>query len=146
MKAPQKVIEIAGKKHLLTFGLGMLREVGKVYPHKAEGLEMQGMQYIRVITELNMRNPSFLADLIRFTLSPNDYVEPQEIEEYIFEIMEDEEEMDKVFDDFLESFMKVPGAKRYRDLSNKKKDEPKKEEEAEKEVEEVPSKPKTRSK
>ncbi|MFK8243846.1 MULTISPECIES: tail assembly chaperone [unclassified Facklamia] len=113
MKAYRQTIEINGRNVLMTFGMRFLQLMGDKYSLDAQGMKMRGMHYASILTELQTGNPVIIFDMIRFATDGNPLLKDEEIEDYVFEQLEDEEAEKKLFQDFFAIFKKVPGAKKY---------------------------------
>lgn len=104
------VIEINGTKYILSFGLEFLRLLNEKYTMTQEGFELS-IGIPKAMTELQFGNAIMVADMIKFaTATLHNPPTDTEIEEYVYEQLEDENTT--LFDDFFALLQKAPGAKR----------------------------------
>lgn len=99
------VVEIAGKKYELNFGLGFIAELDKIYTVEESGLEF-GVGMDMLIAYVKMRNPVALKNIIKAgTAHLNQKPSSADIEAYLEELASN----DKLEDFFeeLESNMKI---------------------------------------
>lgn len=113
MRAVKELIEINGKKVLMTFGIRFLEQMGEKYSSNINGVTMRGLHYASILTELQTNNPVVVFNMIRLATENNPNLMDEEIEDYVFEQLEDEQTEMQMFDDFFDIFKKLPGAKRY---------------------------------
>lgn len=136
MTRPTTVIEMNGEKHILTFGLGFLEQLNNKYKIENQGFGVSAGLYSSLM-ELTMKNPVMVADFIKFgTMTNHNRPTDSEIEEWVLEQVDDPEQEEKLFADFLELWKKLPGAKR---VSKAVKDEQKRLEEPSEEAKEQTS-------
>ncbi|MCW1082767.1 tail assembly chaperone [Streptococcus anginosus] len=92
-----KQIEINGKKHDLHFGIDFIREMDKRYEVNGNGVSF-GMGINSAVVYLKDNNPVILEDIIlAATHSAKTIPSVADIEKWL----EEQEDLDKVFDDFL---------------------------------------------
>lgn len=108
------VIEMNGKQHILTLGLGFLERLNTKYTTVFEGLPVGALALPKCITELGMKNPVIVKDIIFFGTMENVHRPSEdEIDEWIYEQLDDEETENKMFDDFFDYLTLVSGAKKF---------------------------------
>lgn len=91
-----KQIEINGKKHDLHFGIDFIREMDKRYEVNGNGVSF-GMGINSAVVYLKDNNPVILEDIIlAATHSAKTIPSVADIEKWL----EEQEDLDKVFDDF----------------------------------------------
>lgn len=113
MRALKELIEINGEKVLMTFGIRFLELMGEKYSNDVSGMKMRGLHYASILTELQTKNPVVIFNMIKYSTEGNVRLKDEDIEDYIFEKLDDEETENKLFEDFFDIFKKLPGAKRY---------------------------------
>lgn len=113
MRAIKHVIEINGKKVIMTFGIRFLEQMGEKYSSVVSGVTMRGLHYASILTELQTNNPVVIYNMIRLSTEGNPHLSDEEIEDYVFEKIENEQDETQLFDDFFGIFKKLPGAKKY---------------------------------
>lgn len=92
-----KQIEINGKKHDLHFGIDFIREMDKRYEVNGNGVSF-GMGINSAVVYLKDNNPVILEDIIlAATHTAKTIPSVADIEKWL----EEQEDLDKVFDDFL---------------------------------------------
>ena len=100
-----KQIEINGKKYDLHYGIEFIREMDKRYEVKGNGVSF-GMGLQSAVVYLKDFNPVVIADIIQAaTATERPLLKSADIEAWI-EAQGDN--LEKVFDDFLESLKKSP--------------------------------------
>lgn len=112
MAIPTAKITINNETYLMTFGLDFLEQLNSKYQIHSNGFPISiGLQ--KALTELQMKNPVMIKDMILFATATN-HSRPseEEVEEYIFEQLSTEKKEDKLFDDFFGYSKKLPGATR----------------------------------
>ena len=104
------VIEIGNKKYILTFGLEFLRLLNEKYTLNQNGFEISaGLP--KAVSEIQFGNAEMIAEIIRFaTTTLHDKPTDAEIEEYIYEQLDREDDFD-LFEYFFDLLKKAPGAK-----------------------------------
>ncbi|MCW6680882.1 tail assembly chaperone [Aerococcaceae bacterium NML130460] len=108
------VIEVNGTQHILTLGLGFLEQLNNKYSLPIDGMPIGALGLPKCLTELKVKNPIVVRDIILFGTMTNVHrPSEQEIEEWICEQMEDEATETKMFDDFFDYLKLVPGAKKF---------------------------------
>ena len=113
MTKPTHTIDMNGTKHILTLGLGFLDKLDEVprYQMERDGVRI-GASLNLLYIHLSMRKASAIRDVIRFGTMTNVHRPTvSEIETWIYEQLDDEEKADKMFEDFLAVYEKLPGAK-----------------------------------
>lgn len=99
-----KQIEINGKKHDLHFGLDFIREMDKRYEVNGNGVSF-GMGINSAVVYLKDNNPVILEDIIlAATHTAKTIPSVADIEKWL----EEQEDLDKVFDDFLSALKTAP--------------------------------------
>lgn len=103
-----KQIEIAGKTYDLHFGIDFIREMDKRYSIDAQGMSF-GVGINQAVIYLVDYNPTILVDIIlSATHTLKSIPSTADIEEYLESQGDD---LEKVFDDFLESLKTAPMTK-----------------------------------
>lgn len=99
-----KQIEINGKKHDLHFGIDFIREMDKRYEVNGNGVSF-GMGINSAVVYLKDNNPVILEDIIlAATHTAKTIPSVADIEKWL----EEQEDLDKVFDDFLSALKTAP--------------------------------------
>lgn len=99
-----KQIEINGKKHDLHFGIDFIREMDKRYEVNGNGVSF-GMGINSAVVYLKDNNPVILEDIIlAATHTAKTIPSVADIEKWL----EEQEDLDKVFDDFLSALNTAP--------------------------------------
>lgn len=99
-----KQIEINGKKHDLHFGIDFIREMDKRYEANGNGVSF-GMGINSAVVYLKDNNPVILEDIIlAATHTAKTIPSVADIEKWL----EEQEDLDKVFDDFLSTLKTAP--------------------------------------
>ena len=99
-----KQIEINGKKHDLHFGIDFIREMVKRYEVNGNGVSF-GMGINSAVVYLKDNNPVILEDIIlAATHTAKTIPSVADIEKWL----EEQEDLDKVFDDFLSALKTAP--------------------------------------
>ena len=99
-----KQIEINGKKHDLHFGIDFIREMDKRYEVNGNGVSF-GMGINSAVIYLKDNNPVILEDIIlAATHTAKTIPSVADIEKWL----EEQEDLDKVFDDFLSALKTAP--------------------------------------
>lgn len=99
-----KQIEINGKKHDLHFGIDFIREMDKRYEVNGNGVSF-GMGINSAVVYLKDNNPVILEDIIlAATHTAKIIPSVADIEKWL----EEQEDLDKVFDDFLFALKTAP--------------------------------------
>lgn len=99
-----KQIEINGKKHDLHFGIDFIREMDKRYEVNGNGVSF-GMGINSAVIYLKDNNPVILEDIIlAATHTAKTIPSAADIEKWL----EEQEDLDKVFDDFLSALKTAP--------------------------------------
>lgn len=99
-----KQIEINGKKHDLHFGIDFIREMDKRYEVNGNGVSF-GMGINSAIVYLKDNNPVILEDIIlAATHTAKTIPSVADIEKWL----EEQEDLEKVFDDFLSALKTAP--------------------------------------
>ena len=99
-----KQIEINGKKHDLHFGIDFIREMDKRYEVNGNGVSF-GMGINSAVVYLKDNNPVILEDIIlAATHTAKTIPSVADIEKWL----EEQEDLDKVFDDFLSTLKTAP--------------------------------------
>lgn len=99
-----KQIEINGKKYDLHFGLDFIREMDKRYEVNGGGVSF-GMGINSAVVYLKDNNPVILEDIIlAATHTAKTIPSVADIEKWL----EEQEDLDKVFDDFLSALKTAP--------------------------------------
>ncbi len=99
-----KQIEINGKKHDLHFGIDFIREMDKRYEVNGNGVSF-GMGINSAVVYLKDNNPVILEDIIlAATHTAKTIPSVADIEKWL----EEHEDLDKVFDDFLSALKTAP--------------------------------------
>lgn len=113
MKALKQVITIEGREHLMVFGMRFLEIMGDKYSFDKDGIKLRGLHYATIMTELQVHNPVVVFNMIKAATENDPFLKDEQIEEYVFSRLEDEESEKALFDDFFDIFTKLPGASRY---------------------------------
>lgn len=99
-----KQIEINGKKYDLHFGIDFIREMDKRYEVSGNGVSF-GMGINSAVVYLKDNNPVILEDIIlAATHTAKTIPSVADIEKWL----EEQEDLDKVFDDFLSALKTAP--------------------------------------
>ena len=99
-----KQIEINGKKHDLHFGIDFIREMDKRYEVNGNGVSF-GMGINSAVVYLKDNNPVILEDIIlAATHTAKIIPSVADIEKWL----EEQEDLDKVFEDFLSALKTAP--------------------------------------
>lgn len=99
-----KQIEINGKKHDLHFGIDFIREMDKRYEVNGNGVSF-GMGINSAVFYLKDNNPIILEDIIlAATHTSKTIPSVADIEKWL----EEQEDLDKVFEDFLSALKTAP--------------------------------------
>lgn len=99
-----KQIEISGKKYDLHFGIDFIREMDKRYEVNGNGVSF-GMGINSAVVYLKDNNPVILEDIIlAATHTAKTIPSVADIEKWL----EEQEDLDKVFDDFLSALKTAP--------------------------------------
>lgn len=132
------VIEINGKNYVMTFGMGFLEKLNSKYTvTTSEGLELRN-GIAQALMDIGAGNAAIFYDMILFsTANLQKKPSPVEVEKYVLEKIDDEEESEAMTADFLECLKKVPGWKAFeKKLKKAIEEEPEEETETEAEAEE----------
>lgn len=116
MSVYRQVLKINERDHVLTFGLEFLRELNKRRGMDIADTGLKGATGIhQALLDIKMQDPTVIKDFIEIGTRTN-RVKPtnDEIEEYINNLYEDEDESlkDKVFENFMKAWRTLPGAKK----------------------------------
>ena len=110
----KKKLEINGKSYLLTFGLKFLELLNEKYAiNTPDGIPLN-LGLARAYTDFEVGNPVVIRDMIVFATVTNvNRPSEEEIEEWLYSQLDDEETSNKLFQDFFEYLKLAPGAKRF---------------------------------